>query len=61
MGMMGTAGSLGGLAFAQILGFTIAAFGYTSAFIMAAALHPLALVTLFVFLRPRLQRSNGRI
>lgn len=57
---MGTAGSLGGLAFAQLLGFTIAAVGYTSAFIMAAALHPLALVTLFIFLRPQLRQGIRR-
>jgi len=56
MGLMGTAGSLGGLAFAQLLGLTIGAFGYTSAFVMAAVLHPIALLTLFGFLRPRLRR-----
>lgn len=57
MGMMGSAGSAMGLVFAQILGFTIAAFGYSSAFVMAACLHPLALLTLFLFLRPLLRRS----
>lgn len=60
MGMMGTAGSLGGLAFAQVLGVTIALFGYTSAFVMAATLHPLALLTLYLFLRPRLRRPATR-
>jgi MFS family permease len=56
MGMMGSAGSAMGLVFAQLLGFTIAQFGYASAFVMAACLHPLALLTLFVFLRPALRR-----
>ena len=57
LGMMGTAGSAMGLVFAQILGFTIGAFGYASAFVMAACLHPLALLTLFLFLRPTLRSS----
>lgn len=56
MGMMGTAGSAMGLVFAQILGFTIAKLGYASAFVMAACLHPLAIITLLVFLAPRLRR-----
>ena len=57
MGLMGTAGSTGGLVFAQLLGFTIATFGYSSAFGIAAVMHPIALATLFVFLRPALRRS----
>ncbi len=57
LGMMGSAGSAMGLVFAQILGFTISAFGYSSAFVMAACLHPLALTTLFLFLRPVLRSS----
>jgi len=56
MGLMGTAGSLGGIVFAQILGFSIAAFGYTSAFGMAALLHPLAALILFLLLRPHLAK-----
>lgn len=57
LGMMGTSGSLGGLVFAQVLGFSIAAFGYTSAFAMAAVLHPLAALVLFWFLRPLLRST----
>ncbi|MES2692268.1 MAG: MFS transporter [Verrucomicrobiota bacterium] len=57
MGMMGTAGSAMGLVFAQILGFAISSFGYSSAFVLAACLHPLAFVTLFLFLRPLLRKS----
>ena len=41
-GMMGTAGSLGGVLFSQMLGLLIATFGYGSAFVAAAALHPIA-------------------
>jgi ACS family hexuronate transporter-like MFS transporter len=59
LGMMGTAGSLGGLVFAQVLGYSIALFGYSSAFVMAAILHPLAAVTLFLFLRPRLRQASA--
>lgn len=57
MGLMGSSGSAMGLVFAQILGFTIATFGYASAFVLAACLHPLALLTLFVFVRPLLRRG----
>jgi ACS family hexuronate transporter-like MFS transporter len=57
MGMMGSAGSAMGLVFAQILGFTIATFGYSSAFVMAACMHPIALVILILFLRPLLRRA----
>jgi uncharacterized membrane protein YhdT len=55
--MMGTAGSLGGLIFAQVLGVTIGLFGYTSAFGMAALMHPIALLILFVLLRPTLRAA----
>jgi len=44
--MMGTAGSLGGALFAQLLGLLIGGFGYQSAFMVAAALHPTAIVIL---------------
>jgi MFS transporter, ACS family, hexuronate transporter len=56
MGMMGSAGGLGGIVFAQILGFSIAIFGYSSAFILAALLHPIAAVTLCFILKPWLIR-----
>ncbi len=58
MGMMGSAGSAMGLVFAQILGFTIAALGYSAAFVLAACLHPLAIITLLIFLWPLLRRSS---
>jgi ACS family hexuronate transporter-like MFS transporter len=50
-GMMGTAGSLGGVLFAQLLGAAIAAFGYSSAFVLGAVMHPLAVVLLLVLYR----------
>jgi MFS transporter, ACS family, hexuronate transporter len=59
LGMMGSAGSAMGLVFAQILGITIATFGYSSAFLFAACLHPLALLTLLLFLRPLLRGKNA--
>jgi len=57
MGMMGTAGGLGGMLFAQMLGFTITAFGYSSAFCLAAILHPLAAFSLLLLLRPWLGKA----
>jgi MFS transporter, ACS family, hexuronate transporter len=64
IGMMGTAGSLGGALFAQLLGILIARQGYTAAFLAAAALYPMALATLLALLRfrgagPRLSKRAG--
>jgi len=56
MGLLGTSGSLGGIVFAQVLGVSIGIFGYSSAFVMAAVLHPLSLLMLFVLLRPNLKK-----
>ena len=58
MGMMGTAGGIGGILFAQILGFAISYLGYSSAFILAALLHPLAAIGLFLILRPWLRKKQ---
>lgn len=56
-GMMGTAGSLGGMLFTQLLGFAIAAFGYSSAFVLGAVMHPLAAALLLLLYRS--QRSEA--
>ncbi len=56
MGMMGTAGGLGGILFAQVLAWTIGQFGYSSAFVLAACLHPTAAIVIFLMLRPSLRR-----
>jgi len=50
-GMMGTAGSLAGAGFAQVLGFVIGQFGYEAAFVVAAVLHPCAATILWLTLR----------
>lgn len=55
LGLMGTAGSLGGLLFAQALGVLIATFGYSVAFATAGLLHPIGAVILFLILRPLLR------
>jgi len=57
MGLLGTAGSVGGIVFAQVLGFSIGLFGYSSAFVLAAILHPLSLVVLLAMLRPVLRST----
>jgi ACS family hexuronate transporter-like MFS transporter len=51
-GLMGTAGSLSGACFAQVLGYVIHTFGYPAAFALAALLHPCAATVLFFVLRP---------
>ena len=57
MGMMGTAGSLGGALFAQCLGVLIARAGYPAAFLTAGALYPLAATALIGLIR--LDRRPG--
>lgn len=52
IGLTGTAGSLGGILFAQVIGLAIGYFGYASAFIIAAVLQPAAVIILLVLLRP---------
>ncbi len=49
-GLMGTAGSLGGVLFTQLLGRAIATFGYGSAFVIGALMHPVA-ITMLLLLR----------
>lgn len=56
VGMMGTAGSLAGAGFTQLLAVVIAGFGYPAAFVLAAALHPTAAVTLFAVMGRRRSR-----
>jgi ACS family hexuronate transporter-like MFS transporter len=51
VGMMGTAGGLGGAAFAQITGATVRNFGFRPAFAMAALLVPLGFLLLMALLR----------
>ncbi len=60
VGLMGTAGSLGGAMFSQVLGWLIASFGYPAAFLLAAALHPLAALTLFALLGPTSRQPGPR-
>ncbi|MFN0123546.1 MAG: MFS transporter [Blastocatellia bacterium] len=55
-GMMGAAGSLGGVLFTQLLGIAIGAFGYSSAFVLGAIMHPIAAA--LVVLLYRNQRSK---
>lgn len=52
-GMMGTAGSLGGVLFTQLLGHAIATFGYASAFVLGAVMHPVAITLLLLLYRVR--------
>jgi len=52
VGLMGTAGSLAGACFAQVLGYVIHTFGYPAAFGLAALMHPCAATILFFVLRP---------
>lgn len=52
-GMMGTAGSLAGAGFAQLLGVVIGQFGYPAAFALAACMHPLAAIALWTMVGKR--------
>jgi MFS transporter, ACS family, hexuronate transporter len=59
IGLMGTAGSLGGILFSQALGLLIEHFGYSAAFIFSSALQPIAALVLVILLKPYLP-SPGR-
>lgn len=59
MGMMGTAGSLGGIVFTQVLGRVVGRLGYPSAFVLAAVLHPIAALTLTLLLRGQQAYPDG--
>jgi nitrate/nitrite transporter NarK len=59
MGMMGTAGSLGGIVFTQVLGRVVGHLGYPSAFVLAAVLHPIAALTLTLLLRGQKAYPHG--
>lgn len=61
VGMMGTAGSLGGIVFAQVLGRVVGRFGYSTAFILAGALHPIAALLLILLLRGQKTPAYGEV
>jgi MFS transporter, ACS family, hexuronate transporter len=58
MGMMGTAGGIGGILFAQLLAVVIREFGYPYAFALAAVLHPVAALVLVAVLRSDREGSH---
>ena len=58
-GLMGTAGSLAGACFAQVLGYVIQTFGYKAAFALAALMHPCGATILFLMLRPVWNRGDS--
>jgi ACS family hexuronate transporter-like MFS transporter len=58
VGMMGTAGGMGGAAFAQIIGPTVDHLGFAPAFAFAALLTPIAVILLLTLLPG--QRTTGR-
>jgi ACS family hexuronate transporter-like MFS transporter len=57
-GLMGTAGSLGGVLFSQALGLLIGVFGYPSAFVAAAVMHPVAATVLVLLARGGREQSG---
>ncbi len=61
LGMMGTAGSLGEMLFAQALALAIASLGYPSAFVLAALLHPVGALLLALLLREPKLRTGGSL
>ena len=59
-GMIGAASAMGGLISAGLIARTIHAYGYRPAFLVMAAMHPLAAIILYFRLRPAM-RSAGLI
>jgi ACS family hexuronate transporter-like MFS transporter len=62
VGMMGTAGGIGGAAFAQIIGSTVHHHGFAPAFVFAALLTPIAVILLLTLLRGQrtIERRSDR-
>lgn len=60
MGLMGSAGSLMGAFFMTAVGVIVHYFGYKTVFILAATFHPLAAITIFLFLRPMLASAQTK-
>lgn len=58
IGLMGMTGSLGGILFTQVLGVVVERFGYSTAFMLAAALQPIAAVMLLALLRSDSRRGS---
>jgi len=52
LGLMGTAGSAGGVLFAQLVGYLLTRYSYTIVFVLAGSLHVVAFLILWLFLRP---------
>jgi ACS family hexuronate transporter-like MFS transporter len=57
-GMMGSAGSVGGVLFAEAIGLIIGSWGYRVAFVSAACLYPLALIALLFLMRNKPPAAN---
>jgi MFS transporter, ACS family, aldohexuronate transporter len=53
LGLMGTAGSLGGFLFTRLVGFLLAHYSYTIVFLLAGSMHLIASVILWAFMRKR--------
>jgi ACS family hexuronate transporter-like MFS transporter len=53
LGLMGTAGSLGGFLFTRLVGFLLTHYSYAVVFVLAGSMHLMAAVILWAFMRER--------
>jgi ACS family hexuronate transporter-like MFS transporter len=59
LGLMGTAGSAGGILFTQLVGFLLSRYSYGIVFVLAGSMHLLAAVVLWSLLKPPVEVSGA--
>ncbi len=61
LGLMGTAGSAGGVLFAQLVGYLLTRYSYSVVFALAGSMHLVAFLILWLFLRPEEKEPVSRL
>jgi ACS family hexuronate transporter-like MFS transporter len=61
LGLMGTAGSAGGVLFAQLVGYLLTRYSYAIVFVLAGSMHVMAFLILWLFLKPQPESQAARL
>ena len=61
LGLMGTAGSAGGVLFAQLVGYLLTRYSYAIVFVLAGSMHVMAFLILWLFLKPQPESPAARL
>jgi MFS transporter, ACS family, hexuronate transporter len=60
LGLMGTAGTVGGILFSTLVGFLLTHYSYTPVFIIAGTMHLLASFILFTLMKPKVAKGGHK-